>query len=375
MPEPKEPKKFDFTYTPPPPLPELPAPALPYRPATRVHPAKIVLIGAGGIAAQHLTAYKKAGYEVAAICDVRRASAEELRDRFYPEAKVFEDYRRALEEMPALDVADITTHPEVRHDIIRDALLAGKHVLSQKPFTTNLDKGEELRALADEKGLKLAVNHNARWAPHFRYAALLARGGHAGALQGVHMGVSWDHTWIKDMPFENIRHCILYDFGIHWFDMLNVFMNGEKAERVHASTARSVGQDVRPPMLGQVSVEYKNAQATLTFEGGCPFGGNDRLLLVGDKGTVESVGPNSNEQILRFRGGKGTFSPTLEGRWFTDGFHGAMAELLSAIAEEREPENGARSALGSLALCFAALASADAGRPVVPGEAKTLPPN
>lgn len=366
-----EPKKFDFTYTPPPPLPELPAPDLPYRPATKIHPAKIALIGAGGIAQQHLKAYTGAGYNVAAICDIRRASAETLRDSFYPDAKVFEDYREAL-ALPEIDVADITTHPEVRHNIIRDALNAGKHVLSQKPFTVDLDKGGELRALAEQKGLKLAVNHNARWAPHFRYAALLVRGGHVGALQGVHMSVAWDHTWIKDMPFENIRHCILYDFAIHWFDMLNVFMGGEKAKRVFASATRSAGQTVRPALLGQVAVEYEHTQATLTFEGDCRFGSNDRFMLVGDKGAVISEGPESNAQTLRFRGGHGTFSPKLEGRWFTDGFHGAMAELLSAIAENRTPENSAASALGSLELCFAALQSADTGLPVIPGAARML---
>lgn len=366
--------KVVYGYATRPEIPERPAPDLPYRPAANAHPAKIALIGAGGIAVQHLTAYKAAGYEVAAICDVRRASAEELRDRFYPNAAVFDDYRRAL-DLPGIDVADVTTHPDVRHGIIRDALLADKHVLSQKPFTTDLDRGEELLRLAEERKRKLAVNHNARWAPHFRYAALLVRRGYVGNVQAVHMNVAWDHSWIKGTPFENIRHVILYDFGIHYFDMANVLLNGERAGRVFASVARSAGQEVKPPLLGQAVAEFASAQATLMFDGQCPHGKNNRLMIVGDRGTIVSEGRDANEQVLRFTGEEETFSPALEGAWFPDGFHGAMAELLSAIAEEREPENGARSALGSLALCFAALAGADAGRPVVPGEAKTLPPN
>jgi hypothetical protein len=44
----------------------------------------------------------------------------------------------------------------------------------------------------------------------------------------------------------------------------------------------------------------------------------------------------------------------LEGVWFPDGFHGAMAELLCAFEERREPEHSARNNLRSLALCFAA---------------------
>jgi hypothetical protein len=63
----------------------------------------------------------------------------------------------------------------------------------------------------------------------------------------------------------------------------------------------------------------------------------------------------------------------LEGSWFPDGFHGTMAELLTAIEEQREPANGARGNLHGLALCFAAVASAERHEPVVPGTVRTLP--
>jgi len=55
-----------------------------------------------------------------------------------------------------------------------------------------------------------------------------------------------------------------------------------------------------------------------------------------------------------------------------DGFRGTMGELLCAIEEDREPRNSARNNLQSLALCFAALASADSGEPVSPWEARKV---
>ena len=58
-----------------------------------------------------------------------------------------------------------------------------------------------------------------------------------------------------------------------------------------------------------------------------------------------------------------SLAPRLKGAWFPDGFHGTMAELLSAIDENREPSNSARNNLASLALCFAAVASANAAKP------------
>jgi len=53
-------------------------------------------------------------------------------------------------------------------------------------------------------------------------------------------------------------------------------------------------------------------------------------------------------------------------------FHGVMAELLCAVEEEREPSHSAAQNLGSLALCFAALESANTGRVVRPGEVRRL---
>ena len=66
-------------------------------------------------------------------------------------------------------------------------------------------------------------------------------------------------------------------------------------------------------------------------------------------------------------------TPKLEGCWFPDGFHGTMGELLRAIEEDRQPSNSGHDNLASLALCFAAVASAERGEPVVPGSVTRLP--
>jgi hypothetical protein len=50
-----------------------------------------------------------------------------------------------------------------------------------------------------------------------------------------------------------------------------------------------------------------------------------------------------------------------------------MSELLLSIEEKREPSHSARDNLKSLALCFAAVASADEGKPMVPGKVRRLP--
>jgi predicted dehydrogenase len=318
-----------------------------------------------------LKAYRKAGYDVAALCDKISDRAEARRAAFYPQAAIFTDYRYLL-DLKEIEVVDVATHPDDRVEVIEHALLSGKHVLSQKPFVTDLDTGERLIALADKADRKLAVNQNGRWSPHFSYMRQAIQAGAIGDVLGAHLGVSWNHDWVAGSPFDKIAHVILYDFAIHWFDILSCFMGQRPPTRVFASETRAKGQSAKPPLLGQALVEYDGAQATLVFDGFTRFGTQDAAIITGTKGTLFSTGPDLGKHKVTLTTESGTSSPTLEGSWFPDGFHGTMGELLCAIEENREPSNSAKNNLRSLALCFAALRSAETGLPQTPGDVRRL---
>lgn len=352
---------------------EIDAPNLPYEPAILRNPApNIALIGCGGITPHHLDAYTAAGYTVSDFCDIDEAVATERRDTYNPEGKVFRDYHELLRDTQAT-VVDIATHVEIRGAIIEAALRAGKHVLSQKPFTLDLDDGERLADLADELGLKLAVNQNGRWAPHFSYMRHAISAGLIGDVQAAHLAVHWDHTWTEDTVFNNMPHLILYDFAIHWFDILTCFMGEHAPKRVYASTAHTASQTNKPPMLAQVLVEYEHAQATIVFDAITRYGALDTTYITGATGALHSTGVDISHQVITLSTEEGIATPKLEGEWFKDGFIGTMAELMSAIEEARTPSNNARDNLRSLALCFAAIESAEKGAPQVPGKIRRMP--
>ncbi len=351
----------------------MPAPKLPYKPRDPKHyRPNIALVGCGGITKDHLTAYRKAGYSVVALCDVVLSRAKHRRAEFFPEAKVYRNWRDVLKR-DDVEVVDLAAHPAERAPMITAALEAGKHVLSQKPFVLDLDFGRRMADLADQKGVKLAVNQNGRWAPHFSYMRHAVQAGLIGEVCGVHFSVHWDHNFVRGTAFEKIRHLILYDFAIHWFDVLTCFFPDRPAKRVYASVGRSGSQSVQPPLLAQALVEYEDAEASLVFDGDTRFGPEDRTYVTGSHGTLTSMGPNLKRQKVTLATTKGQASPRLHGCWFPDGFHGTMGELLSAIEDGREPANGARENLKSLALCFAAVASAERHRPVVPGAVRKMP--
>lgn len=349
------------------------APELPYKPRDPQHyRPPIGLIGCGGITREHLLAYAKAGYRVVALCDLDLERARGRQEEFYPAAALYTDYRELLNR-DDIEVVDIAVHPHQRPPLIEAALQARKHVLSQKPFVLDLDVGERLVELADRQGVYLAVNQNGRWAPHFSYMREAVKAGLLGELAGIHLSVHWDHSWVRGTEFEKVRHLILYDYAIHWFDMISCLMTGQEALRVFASVARTRLQTVSPALLGQAVVEYPTAQASLAFDAETRFGSQDRSFIAGSQGAISSIGPGNRTQRLTITTDAGDATPHLEGSWFPDGFHGTMGELLCAIEEHRQPSINAADNLKSLALCFAAVASAERHEPVVPGSVRAMP--
>lgn len=350
---------------------DVPAPDLPYRPpAPRSYRPRIGVIGAGGIAAAHLDAYRSAGWEVAVICNRRLDKATARAAEFAPLARVTDRYEDILAD-PSIDVVDITPHPADRLPIIEAALRSGKHVLSQKPFVLDLADGNRLVTLARDRGVKLAVNQNGRWAPHLSWMREAVQAGLIGKVMSVHASVHWNHGWIAGTPFEKISDIILYDFAIHWFDFVRS-ITGNRAQSVVAMASQAPGQQASAPLLAQVLIRLDQGQASLVFDGATPFGARDTTYVAGTLGSLASDGADLGRQDVTLTTTEGRATPKLQGTWFNDGFRGAMGALLVAIEDDTEPANGAAENLHSLALAFAAIQSRRTGAEVAVGSATRL---
>ena len=341
------------------------APELPYRPPVPRDAAalSIGLIGCGGITQSHVAAYRAAGFCVTALASRSRERAEARRAEFFSEAEIYEDWRDLLAR-DDVRVVDIATHAAVRPSIVEAALRAGKHVLSQKPFALDLETGRRLVRLADDLRLKLAVNQNGRWAPHFAWIREAIAAGLIGEVSSVDFAVHWDHHWICGTPFDDMPDLVLADFAIHWFDLACCFLRGRAPQKVYAAAARSLSQRGHPPFLAHACVEFADAQATFVFNADTTHGHEDRTTAIGSRGTIRSTGPGLLDQRVTLHTAAGTASPDLEGNWFREGFIGTMAELLCAIEENREPGNSARENLTGLAVSLAAVESAARGEMV-----------
>lgn len=125
---------------------------------------------------------------------------------------------------PHIDVIDICTPNPYHYDTARKALLAGKHVLCEKPLTLTSAQGYELDALARERGLICGTVFNNRYlAPVMRAKQLIAEGRLGDIL-------SFDFTYLHNSCIDPDRRVgwkqtaeagggTLCDLGPHVIDL------------------------------------------------------------------------------------------------------------------------------------------------------------
>ncbi|MEZ5198490.1 MAG: oxidoreductase [Bacteroidales bacterium] len=80
----------------------------------------------------------------------------------YPYIGIVSDYHELLSD-DGLDLIVVATPNTLHFPMAKAALLAGKHVVVEKPFTPTTQEADELIELANFKDRKLFVYHNRRW--------------------------------------------------------------------------------------------------------------------------------------------------------------------------------------------------------------------
>jgi predicted dehydrogenase len=115
------------------------------------------------------------------VCEIRPDRLAEIVAETKPVSSTL-DYREMLAN-PSIDVIIISTTPETTHyPITKDALLAGKHVLVEKPLAQTEEQADELIALARERNLKLTVGYSQRFNARMAYMRKVIQSGAIGKV-------------------------------------------------------------------------------------------------------------------------------------------------------------------------------------------------
>src|SRR5205809_8043939 len=114
------------------------------------------------------------------ICDLDEDRLAAM-GRRYPAAQTTADYKKLFAD-PALDAVAVVTPVATHFQIAKEALLAGKHVLVEKPLTATAREAEELIELAERHGCTLMVDHTFVYNGAVRKMKEIVAGGELGDL-------------------------------------------------------------------------------------------------------------------------------------------------------------------------------------------------
>ncbi|KUK78411.1 MAG: Oxidoreductase family protein [Proteiniphilum acetatigenes] len=160
------------------------------------------------------------GYDLTKISTSRPESIALIEER-YPVTAIVPDGKSIIDD-PEIDLV-IVTSPNTDHfRWSREALLAGKHVVVEKPFTVNVEEADELIEIARRQHKILTVYHNRRFTSDTRTVKKLLESGLLGEI--VDYESHFDRYRIEPRPNGGWREeplpgsGIFYDLGSHLID-------------------------------------------------------------------------------------------------------------------------------------------------------------
>lgn len=145
----------------------------------------------------------------------------------------------------SIDLVVVNTPTYTHYEYAKQALLAGKHVVVEKAFTTTVAEAEELKALAETQKRKLAVFQNRRWDSDFRTVQHVLSSGQLESI--VEATLSFDRfnpslsaKQHKEVPGPGAG--IVKDLGPHIIDQALVLFGLPQAVFADISTIREHSQ-------------------------------------------------------------------------------------------------------------------------------------
>ncbi|MCD6460816.1 Gfo/Idh/MocA family oxidoreductase [bacterium] len=119
---------------------------------------KVAVIGTGNWGKNHVRIfYNLPQCVLSAICDADNDKLSFLQ-KSYPDINSYNDYKKMFSE-ENIDAVIVASSAVTHYQISKDALMAGKHVLVEKPMSLRSSESMELTKLAEEKNLKIMVGH------------------------------------------------------------------------------------------------------------------------------------------------------------------------------------------------------------------------
>ncbi|TVQ03795.1 MAG: oxidoreductase [Balneolaceae bacterium] len=231
------------------------------------------------------------GFKVTSV--MQRTKDDSLTD--FPDARLVRDMSTLLED-DKLDLVVITSPNAVHFQQTYDALMAGKHVVVEKPFTVTSTEAEQLTDLAKQQNRILTIFQNRRWDGDFYTVKNIIESGRLGNI--VEYEAAWnrfrnrlrDDAWKeKELPGSGI----LYDLSPHLIDQTLLLFGSPTAVFADVRSQRGGDADDR----FDLTLYYPGIKVLLRAGMLVPEA-TARFIIRGTQGTFIKYGLDPQEEAL-----------------------------------------------------------------------------
>lgn len=199
---------------------------------------KTAVVGCGSISSIYIRNLKELFtiIDLVALCNRTRSKAEQKAAEFgIPRVMTLEE----LAADPEIELVVNLTPPGNHYEVTRRMLEAGKHVYSEKVFTTDLAQAQELAQLAKDKGLYLGVAPDTVLGASVQTARRILDTGLIGRVTSGLVSITRSHNLMSELfPFlQGVCGCLPYDVGVYYVAGLIALLGPVKAVRAFALPA------------------------------------------------------------------------------------------------------------------------------------------
>ncbi|EPC01237.1 hypothetical protein L861_11730 [Litchfieldella anticariensis FP35 = DSM 16096] len=214
-----------------------------------------------------------------------------------------------------IDLVVIPTPNETHYPLAKAALVAGKHVVLDKPFTVTLSEARMLKAQAENSERLLSVFHNRRWDSDFLTLKALLEQGALGRVVNLESRFDRFRPEVRDRWREQPKPGagIWYDLGPHLLDQVRELFGMPRAILLDLANCRD-GAQVDDDFLALL--DYEGLRVTLKASA-LVAEPSPRFAVYGTHGSYIKYGLDPQEERL-----KAGEAPTRQ--WGEDNRHGTL---------------------------------------------------
>jgi predicted dehydrogenase len=199
---------------------------------------KTAVVGSGFMGAAHIEALRRiGGVEIVAIASDDVKTANKLAYK-YSIPNIYDSWQKVIDNKNIEAVHNCTPN-NLHFEINKAAVLAGKHILSEKPLTISSKQSSELVELVKNKDVVNAINFNYRFYPLIQHTRSMMIGGEIGDVYFSHghylqdwLIYNTDYNWRLETEVSGESRAVA-DIGSHWCDLIQ-FVTGLKIKKVLA---------------------------------------------------------------------------------------------------------------------------------------------